>query len=133
MIYAMLSVDPQQLEAAHLAGRDTPRLSLWPVLRSAALLLASWGLVLIGMLSVVGPSNSLSDRALRRACYALDGLPVGGHCSAPLGVSGSVDFDVAALFVLAGVMGMLFLWSMQGYWQIYARGTAGMARRLLRG
>jgi hypothetical protein len=43
-----------------------------------------------------------------------------------------VDLDVVAAFLLAGVMGVLFFWSMQGYWQIYARGTARLASRLLR-
>ena len=111
--------------------QEARRLSVWPALRSAVLLLASCGLVLIGMLSVVGPSNSLSDRALRKACYSLDDLVV-AFCSAPFHVPGSVDLDVVAAFLLAGVMGILFLWSMQGYWRLYARGTAGLARRLFR-
>jgi len=130
MIYIMLPVDPPQLEAAPHVSHDAPRLGLWPALRSAALLLASIGLILIGLLSVVGPSNSPSDRALRRACYSLDDLRVVGSCSAPFHLPGSVDLDVAAAFLLAGVMGALFLWSMHGYWQMYARGTAGLARRL---
>jgi hypothetical protein len=126
----MLPVNAPQLKAAHHVSQEVRPLSLWPALRSATLLLASIGLTLIGMLSVVGPSNSLSDRALRRACYSLDDFRVVGSCSAPFYLPGSVDLDVAAAFLLAGVMGALFLWSMHGYWQLYARGIAGLARRL---
>ena len=133
MMYAMLSAGPLRLEEPRGVGQDTPRLGVWPALRSAALLLASCGLVLIGMLSVLGPSDSLSDRALRRACYSLDGLPVVGHCSNPLDAPGSVDLDVVAAFLMAGAMGALFFWSVQGYWQLYARGAGGLVRRVFRG
>ena len=129
MIYGMLSADPQQLEGPHSAGQNAPTLGLWPALRSAVLLLASFGLVLIGTLSLLGPSDSLSDRALRKACYALDDHLVVTSCSAPFPASGGVDLDVMAAFLLAGVMTALFLWSMQGYWRLYARGVG----RLLHG
>jgi len=132
MIYAMLSADPLQLEEPRGVGRDAPRLRVWPALRSTVLLLASWGLVLIGVLSLVGPSNSLSDRALRRACYILDDHLVAASCSAPLPVPGSADLDVLGAFLLAGTMAALFLWSMRGYWQLYARGAGGLARRVFR-
>jgi hypothetical protein len=132
MINAMLSADPLQLEEPRGVGQDAPRLGVWPVLRSTVLLLASCGLVLIGVLSVVGPSNSLSDRALRRACYSLGDLSPVATCSAPFHVPGRVDLDVVGAFLMAGVMGVLFLWSVQGYWQLYARGAGGLARRVFR-
>jgi hypothetical protein len=128
----MLSVDPQQLEVPRV-GQNTPTLGLWPALRSTALFLASLGLALIGTLSLLGPSDSLSDRALRRACYALDDHFVVPSCSAPNPVAGGIDLDVTAAFLLAGVMTALFLWSMQGYWRPYARGVGGLASRLFRG
>jgi len=132
MIYAMLSADPLQLEEPRGVSQDAPRLGVWPILRSTVLLLASCGLVLIGVLSVIGPSNSLSDRALRRACYAFDDLTPLVSCSAPFPVPGSVDLDVVGAFLLAGVMGALFVWSVQGHWQLYARGVGGLARRVFR-
>ena len=133
MIYGMLSVDPQQLEGPHSGGQNAPTLVLWPALRSAVLLLASFGLLLIGALSLLGPSDSLSDRALRRTCFALGDHLVVTSCSAPFPASGGVDLDVMAAFLLAGVMTALFLWSMQGYWQLYSRGVSGLAGRLFRG
>jgi len=44
-----------------------------------------------------------------------------------------VDLDVIAAFLLAGTMAALFLWSMRGCWQLYARGTGGLVRRAFRG
>ena len=133
MIYAMLSADPLLLEEPRGVGQDAPRLGVWPVVRSAALLLTSFGLVLIGVLSLVGPSDSLSDRALRRACFALDDHLVVASCSAPFPASGGLDLDVMAAFLLAGTMAALFVWSMRGYWQLYARSAAGLVSWLLRG
>ena len=128
----MLSADPLLLEEPRGVGQDAPRLGVWPALRSTALLLASCGLVLIGTLSLLGPSNSLSDRALRRACYALDDHLAVASCSAPFPASG-VDLDVIAAFLLAGTMAALFLWSMRGYWQLYARAAGGLVRRAFGG
>jgi hypothetical protein len=133
MIYAVLPADPLQLEEPRGVLQNAPTLSVWPALRSTVLLLASFGLVLIGTLSLLGPSNSLSDRALRRACYALDDHFVVGSCSTPFAVPGSVDLDVIAAFLLAGVMGLLSFWSMQGYWRLYARGTGDLFGRVFRG
>jgi hypothetical protein len=132
MIYAMLSADPLLLEEPRGVGRDQPRLGVWPALRSTALLLASCGLVLIGVLSLVGPSDSLSDRALRRACYALDDHLAVASCSAPFPVLVGVDLDVTAAFLLAGTMAALFLWSMRGYWRLCARSAAGLVSWLFR-
>jgi hypothetical protein len=133
MIYAMLSADPRQLEGPYDVDQNAATLAVWPTLRSTILLLASFGLVLIGTLSLLGPSNSLSDRALRRACYALDDHLVVDSCSAPFAVPGSVDLDVIAAFLLAGVMGVLFFWSVQGYWRLYARGAGDVIGRVFRG
>jgi len=129
----MLSADPLLLEDPRGVGQDAPKLGVWPALRSAALFLASCGLVLIGMLSLVGPSDSLSDRALRRACYALDDHLAVASCSASLPVPVSVDLDVMAAFLLAGAMAALFLWSMRGYWQLYARSATGLVSCLFSG
>ena len=132
MIYAMLSADPLLLEEPRGVRQDAPKLRVWPALRSTALLLASCGLVLIGVLSLLGPSDSLSDRALRRACFALDDHLVVASCSAPFPASGGLDLDVMAAFLLAGTMAALFVWSMRGYWQLYARSAAGLVSWLLR-
>ena len=132
MIYAMLSADPLQQKDPRVGGQQGPRLGGWPGLRSTVLFLASCGLVIIGVLSVVGPSNSLSDRALRRACYALDDHLAVASCSTPLPLPVSVDLDVMAAFLLAGVMAALFLWSVKGYWRPYAHGAAGLVSWLLR-
>jgi hypothetical protein len=129
----MLPADRLQLEEPRGVLQNAPTLSIWPALRSTVLLLASFGLVLIGTLSLLGPSNSLSDRALRRVCYALDDHLVVGSCSAPFAVSGSVDLDVVAAFLLAGVMGVLFFWSVQGYWRLYARTAGDVIGRVFRG
>jgi hypothetical protein len=128
----MLSADPLLLEEPRGVGQDAPRLGVWPAFRSAALLLASFGLVLIGVLSLMGPSDSLSDRALRRACYALDDHLAVASCSASLPLPVSVDLDVTAAFLLAGAMAALFLWSMRGYWRLYARSAAGLITWLFR-
>jgi hypothetical protein len=128
----MLSADPLLLEEPRGVGQDAPRLGVWPAFRSAALLLASFGLVLIGVLSLMGPSDSLSDRALRRACYALDDHLAVASCSASLPLPVSVDLDVTAAFLLAGAMAALFLWSMRGYWRLYARSAAGLVTWLFR-
>jgi hypothetical protein len=132
MILAMLSSDPLPLEEPRGVRPDALRLGVWPAVRSAALLLASFGLVLIGVLSLLGPSDSLSDRALRRACYALDDHLAVASCSAPFPVLVGVDLDVTAAFLLAGTMAALFLWSMRGYWQLYARSAAGLVTWLFR-
>jgi hypothetical protein len=126
----MLSV---QLEETRGGDQDAPELGLWPALRSTALLLASLALISIGTLSLVGPSNSLSDRALRKACYSLGDHLVVARCSAHLGAPGRVDIDVMAAFVLAAILAALFFWSMHGYWRLYARGAGGLARRVFRG
>jgi len=133
MIYAMLSADPRQLEEPRRARHDAPRLGVWPALRSTVLLLASCGLVVIGTLSLLGPSDSLSDRALRRACYALDDHLVVASCSGPFPGSAGVDLDVTAAFLLAATMAALFLWSMRGYWRLYARSAATLVSWLFRG
>jgi hypothetical protein len=133
MIYAMLSTEPPQLGEPRGVVQNVPAVGVWPALRSTVLLLASFGLLLIGTVSLLGPPNSLSDRALRRACYALDDHVVVASCSAPFAVPGSVDLDVVVAFLLAGVMGALFFWTVQGYWRLYARGAGDLIGRVFRG
>jgi hypothetical protein len=129
----MLPADRLQLEEPRGVLHNAPTLSVWPALRSTILLLASFGLVLIGTLSLLGPSNSLSDRALRRACYALDDHLIVASCSAPFAVPGGVDLDVVVAFLLAGVMGVLFFLSVQGYWRLYASAAGDVIGRVFRG